>query len=135
MTGTPTPDPFTDRQLEVIQRQINSEVSRQLIGTRFAASEDSRDIRLAKTVKQGGKYPSSGNTFAVRFVDCGFTPKAPGTSTMSCTERTAEGDTDGAADVIARTIDGEYRSEGTYVFALWQRGTGDPSTDGEWWIL
>ena len=27
-----------------------------------------------------------------------------------------------------------FLAEGTYVFALWQRGVEDPDTHGEWWI-
>lgn len=134
MTGTPTPDPFTDRQLQAIARLVDREVTRRL-ATRFAASERHRNIRLAKTVEADSQYPSSGNTFWIRFLDGAFNPLAAGSSTLTLVERTAEGDTDDAADVLAREINGLYVPKGILVFAMWQRGiSGDPSSYGEWWI-
>lgn len=134
MTGAPTPDPFTDRQLQAISRLVDREVTRRL-SLRLAASERHRDIRLAKTVEADSQYPDTGDTFWIRFLDCAFTPLEAGSSTLSQVERTAEGDTDDAADVLAREINGEYLTEGTLVFALWQRGlSGDPDEYGEWWI-
>jgi len=136
MTGTPTPDPFSERQLQAITRLVTDELTRILSAGRFARAEYVRDVRLAKTVPRAGSYPSSGDTFWIRFVDCGFTPVAPGSTTMTCQERTAEGDTDDADDVVAREINGNYVAEGQYVFALWQRGVeGDPGDYGEWWII
>ncbi len=136
MTGAPTPDPFTERQLQAIVRIVNAEIARIATPGRLARADNVRDVRLAKTVSRDGTYPATGNTFAIRFVDCGFTSVAPGSSTMSCTERTTEDDANNADDVIAREINGEYVEEGTYVFALWQRGVqGSPSNYGEWWIV
>jgi len=136
MTGAPTPDPFTERQLQAVARLVDREVTRIASAGRFALAENVRDVRLAKTVSRGGTYPGTGDTFAIRFVDCGFSPKTPGATTMTCKERTAEDDTDDADDVIAREINGEYVDEGKYVFALWQRGLeGDPDDYGEWWIV
>lgn len=136
MTGVPTPDPFTERQLMAITRIVNAEINRIATPGRLARAEHIRDVRLAKTVSRDGSYPATGNTFAIRFVDCGFTPVEPGSSTMSCSDRTDEGDTDDADDVIAREVNGEYVEEGTYVFALWQRGVeGAPDDYGEWWIV
>ena len=136
MSGAPTPDPFTERQLQAITRLVDREAARMVSSGRFPRAEHARDVRLAKTVSRSGVYPSSGNTFWIRFVDCGFTPKSAGSTTISCTERTAEGDTDDADDVIAREINGNHVAQGTYVFALWQRGLeGDPDDYGEWWII
>jgi hypothetical protein len=135
MSGAPTPDPFTERQLQAIARLVDRELARLTSAGRFARAEHPREVRLAKTVERDGDYPTTGDTFWIRFVDCGFTPLAAGNSTMSCTGRTAEGDTDGADDVLAREINGNYVDEGTYVFALWQRGLADPDSYGEWWII
>jgi hypothetical protein len=136
MTGAPTPDPFTERQLQAIARLVESEVNRISTTGRLARGENVRNVRLAKTVSRDGSYPTTGDTFAIRFVDCGFTPVEPGSSTMTCSDRTEEGDTDDADDVIAREINGDYVEEGTYVFAMWQRGVeGDPDDYGEWWIV
>lgn len=136
MTGAPTPDPFTERQLQAIARIVNAEIARIATSGRLARGDNVRDARLAKTVARDGTYPSAGNTFAIRFVDCGFTPVAPGSTTMSCADRTTEDDTNDADDVIAREINGQYVEQGKYVFALWQRGVaGDPDNYGEWWIV
>lgn len=136
MSGVPTPDPFPERQLQAITRLVDREVRRIVSAGRLARAEYVRDVRLAQTVASGGSYPGSGDTFTIRLVDCGFTPVAPGSSTMTCQDRTAAGNTDGAADVVAREINGQYVEEGTYVFALWQRGLeGDPDDYGEWWIV
>lgn len=135
MAGAPTPDPFTDRQLQAIARLVDREVTRRL-NARFASGERHRDIRLAKTVSVDDEYPTTGNTFAIRFLDCAFTPLTPGSSTITQVERTAEGDTDDASDVIARDICGILPPEGAIVFAMWQRGiSGDPDTYGEWWTF
>jgi hypothetical protein len=132
--GAPTPDPFSDRQLRAIERLVDRIVA-QRISQRLAAHEMHRDIRLAKTVQASSSYPTSGNTFWIRFLDCAFNPLSAGSSTLTQLERTAEGDTDDSADVLAREINGLYLPEGTLVFALWQRGmSGDPSSYGEWWI-
>lgn len=131
MTGTPTPDPFPDRQLRVLERIVSRLVSQQL-GQRLAAAELHRDIRLAKTVQASGSYPASGDTFWIRFLDASFSPAAAGSTTLTEYERTAEGDTDDAADCLAREVNGLYLPVGTLVFALWQR----PATGtGEWWIF
>jgi hypothetical protein len=136
MTGAPTPDPFTERQMQAIASLVDAEINRISTAGRLARGENVRNVRLAKTVSRDGSYPTSGDTFAVRFVDCGFTPVEPGSSTMTCSDRTEEGDTDDADDVIAREINGDYVEEGTYVFAMWQRGVeGDPDDYGEWWIV
>jgi len=128
-------EPFTPRQVAAIRRIIDRRVTSERAAFRATVGDRIRNLRLARTVSRGGTYPTSGNTFAIRFIDCGFTPVAPGTSTMTCSDRTAEGNTDDADDVIAREINGEYVEEGTYVVALWQRGVeGDPAGYGEWWI-
>lgn len=133
--GAPTPDPFSDRQMQVIERVLDRLVA-QRISQRLATPEMHRDIRIAKTVQASSSYPTSGNTFWIRFLDCAFNPLAAGNSTLTQLERTAEGDTDDSADVLAREINGLYLPEGTLVFALWQRGlSGDPSSYGEWWIF
>lgn len=133
--GAPTPDPFSDRQLRAIERLVDRIVA-QRISQRLASHEMHRDIRLAKTVEASSSYPTSGNTFWIRFLDCAFNPLSAGSSTLTQLERTAEGDTDDSADVLAREINGLYLPEGTLVFALWQRGlSGDPSSYGEWWIF
>ena len=97
MTGAPTPDPFSERQLQAIARMVTDELTRILGSGRFARAEYVRDVRLAKTVSRSGSYPSSGDTFWIRFVDCGFTPVTPGSTTMTCQERTAEGDVPSAS--------------------------------------
>lgn len=136
MTGAPTPDPFTERQLQAIARIVNAEVARIATPGRLARADSVRNARLARTVSRDGTYPTTGDTFAIRFIDCGFTPVEPGSSTISCVDRTTEDDTNDADDVIAREINGEYVEEGTYVFAYWQRGVeGDPADYGEWWIV
>lgn len=136
MSGAPSPDPFSERQLQALTRIVDRQLANLLSAGRPARAEYVRDVRLAKTVSRGSSYPEEGDTFWIRFVDCGFSPKEPGTSTMSCTDRTAEGDSDGADDVLARELNGHYLEEGTYVYALWQRGvTGDPEDYGEWWII
>lgn len=131
MAGAPTPNPLTPAQLQVISGVIRQRIAE--LG-RFPAAEYTRHVRLAKTVPVGGVYPESGNTFGIRFIDAGFTPLAAGSTTVSATERTVEGD-DEAPDVIAREINGLYVPEGFRVAALWQRGAeGDPDDYGEWWI-
>lgn len=136
MAGAPTPDPFTARQLQAIARLVDHEITRYASAGRLPRAEFVRDVRLAKTVSRDDEYPEDGDTFWIRFVDCGFTPLAAGDSTMTCSDRTAEGNTDGADDVLAREINGNHIDEGTYVFALWQRGlAGDPASYGEWWII
>lgn len=126
---------FTPRQLAAIRRIIDNRVATERAAFRAVSGDSIRNLRLAKTVSRDGSYPSTGNTFAIRFVDCGFSAVSPGTSSLSCSERTAEGDTSDADDVIAREINGQYVAEGTYVAALWQRGVqGSPSNYGEWWI-
>lgn len=141
MSGAPvidpfaSPDPFTDRQIAAVERIVDRLVAEK-VAMRLAAREDHRDVRLAITVEQSGTYPSTGDTFAIRFLDCAFSPLTPGSSTLTSLERTAEGDTDDSADVIAREINSTYVEEGTLVFALWQRGvSGSPSSYGEWWIV
>lgn len=134
MAGAPTPDPFTDRQLLAIEQTIDRLVTQQL-SQRLASHKFHRNIRLAKTVEHSSTYPVSGDTFWVRFLDCAFNPLSAGSTTLTALERTAEGDTDDSADVLAREINGQYLAQGTLVFALWQRGlSGDPSSYGEWWI-
>lgn len=130
MTGTPTPDPFPDRQLRVLERVVSHLVAQQL-GQRLAAAELHRDVRLAKTVQASSSYPTSGNTFWIRFLDASFSPSSAGSTTLTTYERTAEGDSDDAADCLAREINGLYLPEGTLVFALWQRPA---SGTGEWWL-
>lgn len=135
MTGTPAPDPFTDRQLQALERIVEDLVAERL-SARLAAAEGIRDIRLAKTVERSSSYPTSGDTFWIRFLDCAFaTSGGAGTTTLTSLERTDEGDTDDSDDVLAREINGNYVEEGAIVFALWQRGlSGGPSSYGEWWI-
>lgn len=136
MSGVPTPDPFPERQLQAITRLVDREVRRILTAGRLARAEYARDVRLAQTVERSGSYPTSGDTFAIRFVDAGFTPRTPGSSDISSQDRTAEGDGGGADDVIARSVSGSYIAEGEYVVAMWQRGLeGDPDDYGEWWIV
>ena len=135
MTGAPAPDPLSPRQLQIVQRLIQQRSATELSRLRLGRGEHIRNLRLAQTVQRDGSYPATGDTFAIRFLDCGFSPRSPGSSTQDCQDRTAEGDTDGADDVIAREINGQYVPEGTYVAALWQRGLeGDPEEYGEWWI-
>lgn len=132
MAGAPTPDPFSARQLQALSRIVSQRVAESV---RLGRSEYPKNLRLARTVEHLGMYPDDGDTFWIRFVDCGFSPLEAGDSTMSCQERTAEGNTDGADDVLAREINGKYIPEGSYVSALWQRGlAGDPAQYGEWWI-
>jgi hypothetical protein len=136
MTGAPTPDPFTARQLRAVEQLVYREFSRLAETFRPPGGEDHRDIRLAKTVEASSSYPTSGNTFWIRFLDCAFNPLSAGSTTLSEVERTDEGDSDDAADVLAREINGLYVPEGTIVKALWQRGvSGAPSSYGEWWII
>lgn len=136
MAGAPTPDPFTARQVQAIARLVDQQLTRVMSMVRLAAASGSaRDVRLAKTVKRDDTYPETGDTFAIRFVEAAFTPLTPGSTTMSTEERTAEGDEEGDDDVIAREINGNYVAEGTYVYALWQRGIEDPAEYGEWWIM
>jgi hypothetical protein len=133
MSGAPTPDPYTDRDLKRLERMIADQIAQQF-SQRLAVHMPSREIFLAKTVQRSSSYPSSGDTFSIRLLDAYFSSLTPGSTTMTTTERTSESDAEDAADVTAREINGQYLPEGTHVFAMWQRGSQDPGSYGEWWI-
>lgn len=123
------------RQLAAIKRIVDNHLAAERSALKAAVGDSVRNLRLAKTVSRNGSYPATGNTFAIRFLECGFSPVAPGESSIACQDRTGEDDTNDGDDVIAREINGIYVPQGTLVAALWQRGVqGSPDTYGEWWI-
>ena len=50
MTGTPTPDPFSERQLQAITRMVTEELTRILGTGKIAQAKKVQDDRLTKTI-------------------------------------------------------------------------------------
>lgn len=130
------PDPNLARRVRQMERQIAKLEHRLLTQSMSSGAFDVANLRIAKTVERSSSYPTtSANTFWIRFLDGYFSLSGgAGAKTPTWDERTDEGDTDDADDVLAHSLGG-FIPEGTIVTALWQRGTVDPSANGEWWIL
>lgn len=87
-----------------------------------------RQMFLAKTIRVGGSYPASGNTFGLRFIDREFTP-AEGTQAATDHPRSANW------QVIGQTLDGSYVEEHKPVMVFPTPPAKGTSGNGRWVIL
>jgi hypothetical protein len=117
------------RRLEQLEATVARQ--QQLIESlrgREAIAASPRWLYVAKTIKVGGTYPTTGNTFGLQFLDREYTPtqgdRAVTDHTRSATKQ-----------AIGRTFDGRYVSEGKVVIAFPAPPPPNTTGKGRWWIL
>jgi hypothetical protein len=102
----------TVRKLAADHQRLQHEVyaiKQQLAATQ-QAPDWGRELYWGKTTKRSGSYPTSGNTFDVLLASRTFTNTSTGTKAIT------NGDSTGPVQyVTARTTDGSYVAENTYV--------------------
>lgn len=118
-------------QVRNLRQQVERQAAqlKQVTTQRPPAIERPRETRIVKTVKQSTEYPTSGDTFAIQFVDGEFTA-GEGTNAISWTPRSD----DDKPHTFARSLRGEYIGEGTYCLAHHIRGPMKGDVKGEWWL-
>lgn len=98
------------------------------VGGREALVTENRWVYLAKTIKVGSTYPTSGNTFGLQFIDREFTPTE---GTQSATDHTRSA----TSQAVGRTFDGNYIPAGTPVLAVPAPAAPGTSGKGRWHIV
>jgi hypothetical protein len=99
-----------------------------LYAEREASFKATRWVHLAKTIRVGVNYPTSGNTFGLQFIDREFTP-TQGVQAVTDHTRSA------TKQAVGRTLDGRYLDEGTVVLAVPTPKVPDTSGKGRWCIM
>jgi hypothetical protein len=97
-------------------------------GGRDARGLDRRWVYLAKTIKVGATYPTSGNTFGLQFIDREFSPLE---GNQTATDRTRSA----TSQQVGRTLDGSYIEEGTVIACVPAPLPPGTSGKGRWHIL
>jgi hypothetical protein len=126
--------PNNTRRIEQLEQRLAAQdlLIRGLIG-REKRGTGKRWAYQAQTIRTDGAYPSgsyptSGSTFALKFLDREFTATAGGAGTVTEHPRSA------TEQVVGRTINGQWVLEDERVLVFFQPPPPGTTGKGKWWI-